>query len=43
MLLPFQGDIAAVHITQGDALGLVLLPFQGAFWVLWFLCFAFGL
>lgn len=29
MLLPLQGDGVAFLITQGDALGYVLLPFQG--------------
>lgn len=29
MLLPFQGDGLAFLITQGDALGYGLLPFQG--------------
>ena len=29
MLLPFQGDGLAFLITQGDALGYALLPFQG--------------
>ena len=28
-LLPFQGDKLAFIITQGDALGYELLPFQG--------------
>ena len=28
-LLPLQGDRFASVITQGDALGLGLLPFQG--------------
>jgi len=29
MLLPFQGECGIKHLTQGVALGLVLLPFQG--------------
>ena len=29
MLLPLQGDNLATMFTQGVALGLVLLPFQG--------------
>lgn len=33
MLLPFQGDGLAFLITQGDALGYGLLPFQGV--LLW--------